>query len=107
MLPRSCGGFRARLARDAHTAAFTFLHDLAIVLDAGRRRREDEAVLAVEIRVEDDREGVAVRQRDVADLLTRRDALRLAIVEPGADVERLAIGQDAHLGAFGDRLPLA
>jgi hypothetical protein len=86
--------------RDA--AALALLHDLAVILDGRRGRGEDEAILAVEVRVEDDREIIAVGERDVADLFTRHDASGLAVVEPRADVERVAIREDAYFGAFRD-----
>jgi hypothetical protein len=80
-----------------HTAALAFLHDLSVVLDAGRCRGEDESVLSIQVGVEDQREVIAVAQRDVADLLARNDAGRLAIEEPGADIECFAVGEESDL----------
>src|SRR5574338_654510 len=99
-------GLRPRLSLLEHAAAFALLHDLAVVLDTGWRGGKDEAILPVEVRVEDDREVIAVGERHIADLFAGHDAGRLAVEEPCTDIERLTVGEQPHLGPFAHRFTL-
>ena len=91
-----------RLARELDAATFSFVDDLCVILDSRRRGREDKAVLPIVVGIEHDAEVVALRDVAVADLLAANDSCRVTVVEPGAHVQRLPVGEDANLGAFGD-----
>src|SRR5439155_3031030 len=97
---------RAVLARLLETATLPLLGDLSVVLDTGRRRGEDEPVLAIEVRVEDQGNVVAVLERDVADFFAGHDRVRIAIEHPRANVDRFTIRDDQDLSTLGYRLSL-
>ena len=54
--------------------------------------------------VEENSEVIALADVAVAHLLARDDAVVIGVVQPRADIQRLTIGDDADLGALGDRL---
>src|SRR5205814_4725389 len=93
-----------RLARQLDATAFSFIHNLCVVLDGRRRGGEHEAVLPVVVGIEEDAEVVALRDVAVAHLFAGDNAVMLRVVEPGADVEGLTVGDDTHFSSFGDRL---
>ena len=66
-------GAGARLTRELNPATLAFVHDLRVVLDGRRCRREDESVLPVVIGVEQDPEVVALGYVAVADLFAGDD----------------------------------
>ena len=78
--------------------------DLAVVLDAGRVGAEDEAVLAVVVRVQHQLEAVGLVQGRVAAALRHDDAARLEVVADDTHVERVRAVAHTHLGALRGRL---
>src|SRR5207245_3946687 len=81
-------GHGPRLAGQLYTAAFSFVHDLRVVLDARRGGGEDETVLPIVVGIEEDAEVVALRDVAVAHLLAGHDAGGIAVIQPGAAVQR-------------------
>ena len=55
--------------------------------------------------VEDQRDVIAVGERDITNFLARDDQVRLAIVHARTDVQRDAVGGKSDLGALGGRHP--
>ena len=91
----------------AHAAATpTGVAQLAVVLESRRGGPEDEAVLEVVVRVEDDAEGIRVVEVRVAARVRCDDARRVAVVQHGADIDRFVVEQDPNFGAFGGGLAL-
>ncbi len=88
------------------STALPFARDLTIVLDARRCGGEEETVLAVEVRVEDEEQRVRIRRVRVAAGLTIHDPIRLPIEEPGAHIDLVVVVHDTHFGALADRLAL-
>src|SRR6185436_15173740 len=103
--PAQRPGRRRRLAGELDSATFALVYDLRVVLDRRRGGREHEPVLTVVIGIEENAEVVALGDVAVADLRARNDGAGFIVVEPGAHVHRLTIGDDANFGALGDRLP--
>ena len=97
--------------RRAARLCFTLVPDLCVVFHAERVGAEDEAVLMIEVRVEDDLERVHVVQARVAARVSRDDLRRLRVVTHDADVQRVIVEQQTHLRPLGggsalDRLRL-
>ena len=105
--PAPGAGARPHLRPPAASAsAAPGVADLAVVLEARRGGAEDEPVLQVVVGVEDDLEGVRVAEPRVPAGVGGDDAVGVAVVEGGADVERVVVEEDADLGALRRRLPL-
>ncbi len=80
-------------------------HHLAVVLDTERIGAEDERVLAVVERVEQDANRVGVVEVGVAAALADENVLWLRVEADDADIEVLPVEQKPDLGPLGGRLP--
>ena len=76
-------------------------HHLAVVLDAERIGAEDERVLPVVERVEEDLDRVGLVEFGVAAALADDNLVGLRVVADDADIQRAAVDQESDLGALG------
>ena len=74
--------------------------DLRVVLDPGGVGAEDEAVLLIAVRVEDDLERIHLAETGVAARVGRHDLRRIAVVHQRAHIDRLVVVDDADFGAL-------
>ena len=101
---QSASQFRLKPSRSPWPAGLP--PDLAVVLDAERIGAEDERVLTVVERVEQDLNRIGVVEVGVATTLAHDDVVGLGVEADDADVEILAIEQKPDLGSLGGGLTL-
>ena len=82
-----------------------FVRDLRVRFGARRIHDEDEPVAAIGERVEDHLEAVLLAGREVLADVVDDERGRRRVVADDADVERVVVVGDAHVGQLGRRLP--
>ena len=86
------------------TAATSLVRELAVVLDARDVRPEDETVLPVAVRVENDPEAVLVLEHGVAAAVGDRQGGSVPVEADDGEVEVGFVEGDPHFGPFARRL---
>jgi hypothetical protein len=114
-LPSALGGLRADSpvgvpvqveAAAVALSRLAFASDLRVELDAERVGAEDECVLTIVERVEQDLNRIGVVEVGVAAALAHDDLVGFRVEADDADVEILAIDQKPDFGALAGGLPL-
>ena len=90
----------------ATLAALPFAGHLTVVLDSERIGAEDERVLSVVERIEEDLNRVGLGELGVAAALADDNPVRLGVEIDDADVKVLPIEDESDFGSLGGWLPL-